>query len=718
MAGLSFSSKSAPKSEIQRKSFTQRLSAIFGWRSIDKEKATTEFEKNSGLRFVKVDVGNSAFQIKHAALGNIFKNQKLSSNVNRLFNAYLDETAFTYSDIEERQKRLSELRFAVSNDPFLKRACQLVADEATQLDDQDRLITVTAENVLFANRCYELFAQWGITQQRIAAVCKNLEMYGEALWAHRIGYKGIEKIIPLSVFSLSERLEFSAQHMSEVMAQIKNGDGMNKSRRSKIEKLMGEINNDKDFINGLNEDYADQFDTKLLGFEMEGGEVVPPWIITHFRYMADDNEFFPYGYPPLLLALPEFKQAFSLKLLQGLARESSFPVQLYSVKQTEGVGVETAFDTVEMVREEYENIGVTPSSNSIEVYTVNTKIWAPEGLLDMKVIESKVDFNYIEDIKNAQNNVAIAAGIPMSYLDMGMGGGESGSVQIASGIALAEQYKPFGRHVYSIQTSFLEELGKLIRLHFAITGEFDYNTPFVLSMRFPAEEASADKRESRAASLDMTQQIMELLQTTLGLEEGETLPEDVIIDIMSKYSFLDTTDIERWVRLSSIVKNANGKGGDDDGGDDDFGGDDMDFGGDDSGGFDLGGDDLGGGDDMGGDEGGDEAPEPEAPEPAQESVNINSDLYYLKTKKHLAEKRKIKEAKRLVEIRQLYEAAGNQIYMTFLKENHMREWTKQISKHSALHEVLVQPIDVHNSMYESFRVLTGKTDKKKLKEKK
>lgn len=713
MAGISFSSNNAPKSEIQRKSFTQRLSAIFGWRSIDKEKATTEFEKNFGLRFVKVDVGNSAFQIKHAALGNVFKNQKLSSNVNRLFNAYLDETAFTYSSIEERQKRLSELRFAVCNDPFLKRTCQLVADEATQLDDQDRLITVTAENVLFANRCYELFAQWGITQQRISAVCKSLEMYGEALWAHRIGYKGIEKIIPLSVFSLSERLEFSAQHMSEIMAQLKNGDGMNKSRRTKIEKLMGEINNDKEFINGLNEDYADQFDTKLLGFEMEGGEVVPPWIITHFRYMPDDNEFFPYGYPPLLLALPEFKQAFSLKLLQGLARESSFPVQFYQVKQTEGVGVETAFETTDTVRQEYENIGVTAASNSIEVYTVNTKIWAPEGLLDMKIFESKVDFNFIDDIVNAEKNVAIAAGVPMPYLTGGMGSSES-TVQIASGIALAEQYKPFGRHVYSIQTSFLEELGKLIRLHFAITGEFDYNTPFVLSMRFPAEEASADKRESRAASLDMTQQIMELLQTTLGLEEGETLPEDVIIDIMSKYSFLDTTDIKRWVRLSSIVKNSSGKSGNGD----DFGDGDMDFGGDDSGGFDLGDDDLGSGnDDTGGDEGGDEAPEPEAPEPAQESVNINSDLYYLKTKKKLAEKRQIREAKRLTEIRHLYEAAGNQIYMKFLKENHMKEWSKQISKHSALHEVYVAPIDKYNSMYESIRVLTGQ-NRKKLKEKK
>lgn len=717
MAGISFSSNSAPKSEIQKKSFTQRLSAIFGWRSIEKEKATTEFEKNSGLRFVKVDVGNSAFQIKHAALGNVFKNQKLSSNVNRLFNSYLDETSLTYSDIEERQKRLSELRFAVCNDPFLKRACQLVSDEATQLDDQDRLITVTAENVLFANRCYELFSQWGITQQRIAAVCKSLEMYGEAVWAHRIGYKGIEKIIPQSVFSISERLEFSAQHMSEVMAQLKNGDGMNKSRRSKIDKLMGEILNDKEFMNGLNEDYADQFDSKLIGFEMEGGEVVPPWIISHFRYMPDDNEFFPYGYPPLLLCLPEFKQAYSLKLLQGLARESSFPVQFYTVKQTEGVGVETAFDTVNDVREEYENIGVTAATNSIEVYTVNTKIWAPEGLLDMKVLESKVDFNYIDDIKNAQNNVAIAAGIPISYLDMGLGGGESGSVQIASGIALAEQYKPFGRHVYSIQTAFLEELGKLIRLHFAITGEFDYNTPFVLSMRFPAEESSADKRESRSASIDMTQSIMELLQTTLGLEDGETLPEDVVIDIMSKYSFLDTTDIERWVRLSSIAKNAKGKGDDGDNGDGgDFGDEDMDFGGDDGGGFDLGGDDLGGGDD-GGDMGGDE-PAPE-PEPAQESVNIkNNDAYYRQVQKRLAENRKIKEAKRLTEIRHLYEAAGNQIFMQFLKENHMKEWTKQISKHSALHEVYIAPVNEHDIMYESYKVLTGQTSKRKLKEKK
>jgi len=71
-------------------------------------------------------------------------------------------------------------------------------------------------------------------------------------------------------------------------------------------------------------------------------------------------------------------------------------------------------------------------------------------------------------------------------------------------------------------------LGELIRLHFAITGEFSYDTPFVLSMRFPAEDMGAEKREARSASMDLCNSIIEMLQGVLGLEEGEPLPEDVV----------------------------------------------------------------------------------------------------------------------------------------------------------------------------------------------
>jgi hypothetical protein len=599
---------------------------------VDKQKAQTEFEKMAGLRFIKVDVGNDAYRVKHASLGSLFKSAPLATTLNKYFNAYINETTLVYSDIAERQQRLNELRFAVLNDPFLSRVCRLVADEATQLDDQNRLLSVESPSLAFVNRCYELFSQWGLTQQRISAVCYDLEQYGEALWAHRVTEKGVERIIPLKVPALKERLEFSPAHMAEVLAQMNGEMEMMKNRGTKIDKLINMLT--KRFnetpkkgeydVSDLEENFADTFDTKLLGFEFDDGIIVPPWLITHFRYQADNSEFFPYGSPPLLMALAPFKQSHSTIALQGLARASSFPVQLYKVKGTEGASVATAFETVNNVREDYENIGVSPMSNSLEVYTVNTKIWVPEGLLDMQVIKSEVDMDFTGDLEMFQDRVAIACGVPKAYLDQEFGGFGN------SGISLVEQYKPFARHVYTIQSSFLDCLGQLIRLHFAITGEFDYNIPFVLGMRFPAEDAGADKREARTAAIELANGIIEMLQGVLGMEEGEPLPEDVVSDILSKYTFLDPSDLQRWIRLSAIAKAAasaadageEGDGDDEGGGGDDM---DMDFGGGGGGG------DMGGGDEGGGDEGGGE----EAP--MAESLNAEERLYYLSYLKALRE---------------------------------------------------------------------------------
>ena len=461
-----FTNKDGPKSALLNKSFNYRLAALFGWRPIDKKKATTDFEKHTGMQFVKVDVGNPVYRTKQAALGNVFDNSKLSSTLDHLFNNYLNETTIVYTDIQERQERLSELRFAVTNSPYLSRACRLCADEATMMDDQNRILTVESPSVAFSNRCYELFAQWGLTQQRISATCFEIEQYGEAVWANKVTRNGVEKIVPLKAPELVERLEFSPVHQAEVEEQLANGTDMNKSRKQKIDKLLAMFK-DKDMLNAMNDDFADMYDTKLLGYEFHDGIIAPPWDVTHFRYNADCSEFFPYGTPPLLFCLGPFKRAFSLWTLQGLARAASFPVQLYTVKGTEGVGVETAFETVNNVREEYDNIGVTPSSNSIEVYTVNTKIWAPEGLLDLKILESKVDYNFTDDIQLAEDQVAFAAGVPRGYLD------PSKEAWGVSGIALTEQFKPFATHIYTIQSTFLQGLGELIRLHFAITGEFD-----------------------------------------------------------------------------------------------------------------------------------------------------------------------------------------------------------------------------------------------------
>lgn len=677
-----FTSKDAkPKSALLNKSFNYRLASLFGWRPIERSKAGTDLERSTGLQFVKVDVNNPAYKVRQAALGNVFNNVRLSSSLDHLFNSYLNETTIVYSDIQERQERLSELRFAVTNSPYLSRVCRLCADEATMIDDQNRILTVESPSKAFMSRCYELFSQWGITQQRINSTCFELEQYGEAVWANKVTRSGVERITPLRAPDLVERLEFSPVHMAEVEEQLANGTDVNKSRKSKIEQLL-KMFKEKDTLNGLNDDFADMYDTKLLGFEFHDGIIAPPWDVTHFRYNPDCSEFFPYGTPPLLFCLGPFKRAYSLWTLQGLARAASFPVQLYTVKGTEGVGVETAFETVNNVREEYENIGVTPQSNSLEVYTVNTKVWAPEGLLDLKILESKVDYNFTDDIELAENAVAFAAGVPRGYLD------PQKDAWGVSGIALTEQFKPFATHIFSIQSAFLQGIGELIRLHFAITGEFDYNTPFILSMRFPAEEASDDRRQAKSASIELSQSILELLQSVLCMEDGDALPEDVVTDILSKYTFLDPTDIQRWVRLSSLAKaqydmeREQEEGGDEGGGDDFGGGDDGDFdlggggGGDDSG-FDLGGDDGG---DTGGDDGGSDL---------GESFDRS---YYLKTKAILKEKMERKRLLREKRIRDAYMSAKDDIYFHWLKENHLTEWSKPDGRFSQ-HSIVIPSLD-------------------------
>jgi hypothetical protein len=568
-----YQSGQKPKSSIVSSTFAQRLSAIFGYRVPNKAK--TDFGRKYGLEFVEVDLNNDLYRIKQASIGNIFKSQGLSTQLQRYFDAYTKETMISYDNIVERQQRLNELRFAYYNCEFINRAVKLCADEATQLDQQNRIISVESSNLGFVQRVYELLTKWGVTQDRIHAACFDIELYGEAFWTQKVTMSGVEKIIPIGPAIIQERLEFNAMKMAEFLAQRDGWSKANVARNAKIQTLIDQYKNNKNM--DFSENYAEMFETKLLGFELHDGIVFPPWAISHFRYDADNSEFFPYGRPPLLGCLAPFNQVAATMALQGLARSMSLPVTLYKVKTTPGGDPARVFDDVNTVREEYDNIGTRASSNGLEVYTVNTKIWIPDGLLDVEVKASESQIDFTGDIELYMDRVATASGIPKAYLDQEFGGFGN------SGISLVEQYKPFARHVYTIQSVFLQGLGQLIRLHFAITGEYDYNTPFLLSMRFPANEMGEEQRNARTASLELTSSIMEMLQAALGLEDGEPLPEDVVTDIMSKYTFLDPTEIQRWIRLTNVQKLADEEaGGDEDEGDDDDDGG-MDFGDDDGG---------------------------------------------------------------------------------------------------------------------------------------
>ena len=679
-----------PRSSILNTSFISRLNSLFGYKVNQGEKPETSIEKRYGFKFVRVDLDNSNYKVKNAALGTTWKSVELNTKLEKLFDAWLTETTMSYSDIADRQARLNELSYAYFNDCWISRVVHLTADEATQLDVQDRLIGIESPNINFIERTYELLQKWGITQQCVHKACFDLELYGEAFWANKITLNGVERIKAIPPQDIMERLEFSPTKIAKFLAERDGWQKANKNRASKLQALFDLYNNKDKKAFDISENISDMFDDKLLGYELHDGIIAPPWTITHFRYNADHSEFYPYGRPPLIAALAPFKQYHATMALQGLARQMSFPITVYKVKNTEGMLPAQAYNVVNEVRQEYSNIGVAPSSVGNEIYTVNTQMWIPEGLVDIEVVESKCEMDFVEDLKMYQNRVGYAVNIPMGYIDPnGEGGGD-----FASGKALMEQYKPFARHVYTIQTAFLQGLGELIRLHYAITGEFDYNTPFILTMRFPAEEVSDDKRNAQKESMELATSVIELLKDVLGISEEDPLPEDVVFDILAKYSFLDPTDVQKWTRLSSFLKTA-GKADDEDGG-----GDDGDFGG-----FDDVGDDFSGGED---DAGGDDFA-------VEESYN-RKDM--LKVKKLLRERDARLKENQLVRMREIssrYKESKDAILFKFVESNNMSEWT---NTNTCRHNVYIKKIEENSCLSDVIGILSENKDTpyKKLRE--
>lgn len=676
---MAYTSKDAPKSAILNSTFLSRLTSIFGYRASDSK--DTEFERRYGMKFVTVDLSNDAYRIKNAAVGSVYKNTKLTSNLEKYFDSYLNDNMVSYADVRERQARLNILKDMYYNEVYISRVVNLVADEATQLDVQNRIISVESPNLAFTQRCYELFSSWGLTQQRIHSTCRNIELFGEAFWFNKVTPKnGISKIRPVDPADIMERLEFDPEKMAKYLAEKEGYMAAAQNRSGKLARLLQLIKSQDGM--DVSENFADMYDSKLFGYELQDGQVVPPWCITHFRFDADGSEFFPYGRPPLLNCVTPWKMFASTSALQGLARMMSFPITLYKVKVTEGTPPARAFDIVNEVHEEYDNIGVTPSSAGSEVYTVNTKIWMPDGLLEVDTKEQKIDIGSTDDLELYMKRVAIGAGVPRGYIDP-----ESDSMFGQSGVSLMEQYKPFARHVSEIQSCFLDELGAMIRLHFAITGEFDYNTPFILSMRFPAAEMGEDQRNARTASIDLSNNIMDLLKNSLGVSDEESLPIDVVKDVLQKYTFLDPTDIQKWM-TSTMTQVAVGGGGDDEG---DGGGDDDLFG------------DMGGGDDLGdmgdmGDMGGDADMGGEMGESTQpRKALLKKKKLYQEHNRYIS---RMTEA-RLKQLRERYRESRESIYFRFLESNGFSEWHAGFD-----HSKFVPKITENSKFYESILAWT------------
>jgi len=634
-----------PQSAIKQQKFTNFLSSLFGWRRTPKKDKSGFSTAKQDIQFVSVDLDSEKRTIQ-TLINNTLGSGKLSSKLEELFNSWLQDTSDSITEISDRFKRVDQLTYAAQNDPFIGRIIKLYADEATQLDVQNHLIHIETPDPRMTRTMYDLLIQWGITQPRVRAAIAQLAQYGDCFWAASIQEHGVEKIIPLKQLDVTARLEFSP---AEALERLKRQDGFS-VMASKFSLI-------QDMLDSLKEtgDFADLFNKKLFGYVIYNDLVVPPWNIVHFRVDADGSEFYPFGVSPILGTLAPFKLTASTITLQSIARVLSFPVTLFKVKTASGADEARQFNMVNRVREEYDNIGVSPAGGNTEVYTVNTKIWMPDGLMDVDVKSSQVDIGFTGDIEMYQDRTAVATGVPKGYLVQEWGGFGN------SAISLVEQFKPFARSTFSLQSAFLEGLSYLFRLHFALTQTFDHTIPFTLSMNFPAEESSSEKNSARSDSLEMAAYILDLIRTAIGADEDESLPIDIVRDILAKYTFLDPTDIVKWTKTAKFFKKPKDEEEDGLGGDFDL---ESDFGS--SSDFDLG--DLGGGEGFGEEGFGEEK---NFEEPSSNDLGIDKLDFgeSLKTRKRLREER-------LRELSKRYKEIKYPIYFQALREFSITEFVR------------------------------------------
>jgi hypothetical protein len=290
---------------------------------------------------------------------------------------------------------------------------------------------------------------------------------------------------------------------------------------------------------GEAKDYSQFFKKFLFGYWLSDKLYLPPWNVSHFRIYTTISEFAPYGRPLMINSLAPFRQLQAGKNLMALARATNFPIKKFEVEVDEHMDQADKWEAINEIKEDYHNLGYNKTDN--EQFAMGGEIWVPSGLVSFEQIETRLDLDAIADIEMLRDDLIMGTDIPKGYLivDRASFG--------TSGQSLLRQHKPFARAVYKIQTAMMEEISHLIRMQFLVSGDYDYDTPFDLSMPFPEIEESSDRLRMKNDTLRLAKDVMDNIGDAIGLDRGEALPPEVVKAVMSQISFLDDDDVRAWV---------------------------------------------------------------------------------------------------------------------------------------------------------------------------
>jgi hypothetical protein len=459
--------------------------------------------------------------------------EQFPKQVDTLLKYWISDCHDDRESFQNRKELFMDMDMIYYNSPFLSRAMNLMADETVQADTNSQIIGVEAEDPFLRDFILEFISRSGI-EKYLRSTALNIIQYGNAGWVTTLNDAGIDTVLPVDVFDIKSRLEFTPHQVSKEINKVNSA--LN-SMLSKNEKLRHLVNS----IDDLKEDYSTYFKSYLFGFEV-GDFVLPPWRFLHFRNFTSKTPFYPFGIPVFIHSVAPFRQYDAAMTLQSVGRGAKFPIDLYKISLP---NVMSPTDKIEKVLEfirEFDNSGLRETKK--EGIAVGERIITIDGLFTYEQIVPQLDLSDIGDLELLLNALVVSTGLPRNLLDPN--NGTFGN----SGISLIQQYVPFKRQIFHIQSCLLEQITQLVKIHLVQSGRFPLkDIDFRLTMPYPESQSDRELIGSQSDLVTLANSILDSLQAKL-VAQGENLNKDVVTQVYTKILPYPPSDIEKWVDLT------------------------------------------------------------------------------------------------------------------------------------------------------------------------
>jgi hypothetical protein len=460
--------------------------------------------------------------------------------IQKMLDKWSEVTTYNIDRWEGRKDLINDLYEMYFNSPIVSKAVNITVDEVIQADSNMQVIGVEG-NKQQVDYIHKKLEDWNV-QSLMRNLVFNIVLLGDDALIPKIGKEGITKVSTIEPLDLQDIFEFRAIDFANLESGNVNvnANGVNYTDRYKAVKQVNKVD---ELIKAIkhNSDYSDLFDVHTLGY-MIRDMILPPWSVIHFRNYTTQSPFKPFGMPSFIHCLAPYRQLQLATSMQMSARASRFPIQKFEVDLPNIMQPTDKLEKATEFMNMLDNSGYY--STKKESPGIGERIITIKGLFDVSLIEYNIDLGRIDDIEALRDDLINASLLPKSVVDPNVSG------LGASGVSLIQQYKPFSRFVYGIQSIVLEGFTKLIQIDMILANKFaEKEMDFLLTMPFPESQTDRELIGSQTDLVGLVSSVLDMLGQRFYGDASAVLPEDLVFSVITQLLPYDKARLDDWMNL-------------------------------------------------------------------------------------------------------------------------------------------------------------------------